>query len=530
MDKIKEKAGRYILYFAFFVLAGCFEWLGTLVKGPLALFFSLLSCAIFFSLILFWAFSVQRRMPNRRNRYLLSGIASFLLDFLILRFARYSIFPMEQTIKRYLWYAYYLPELFVPVLIAVMVVPMERRKPLGITLSLISFTFAILIFTNDLHQWAFILPEGDRSGDSYVHNWLFYLFMVYIIALLFLSLIFLIYRCRKQGGRNKFFFLPLLVLSLCVILDAAFFFLNLPMYKIPELMCFSFLAMFESCIPISLFPSNDSYEEYFSLSSTQALIIDEGGSLIAKSKRAILPSLQQREDSLRGEIFIDGDVRLRSGKIAGGWVLVEEDLSALRSLERRLAENKEELLGEQDLLVYENELKGKEASIKEKKEIFRTINQLGRSLLPDISLCLEMAKEGDYEFNVSEALLRLAYLKRKANLLLKEEKNVPLEELYLCIGESLRYLPCASSSSLEGEGEMGKKTMLRIYEDFELVAESLPEGLFFLLALKKEGNKASLRFFFSSKVDLPPLLKGKREEKISEEGHLLKLSYAEGKA
>lgn len=530
MDKIRGKAGRYILYFASFLLAGALQWLGKLTKGTLSLLFYVFSCAIFFALVLFWAFSAQRRMPSKRDRYLLLGIASLLLLFLIIRFARYFLFNAESSIARYLWYAYYLPELFVPVLVATMVVPLKGRRPFGIALSLVSLLFAIVIFTNDLHQWVFILDADDPSGESYAHNWFFYVFMVYIVAVLLLSVLFLIYRCKKQGGKKKFFFLPVAVLFSCVLIDALFFFFDLPMYQIPELMCFSFLALFESCIAISLFPSNDDYKEYFSLSSTQALIIDEGGSLIAKSKGAMLPSLQEREDALRGEIYINGGTRLRSARIAGGWVLIEEDLSSLRALEKRLLENKEELMGEQDLLVYENEVKGKEAAIKEKKEIFKTINQLGRTLLPDISLCLDKARAGDYARNISAALLRLAYLKRKANLLLKEEKSLPFEDLYLSINESLRYLPCSSSSRLRAEGEFPKKGILKIYEDFELVAESLPEGIFFLLDLKRAGNKARLRFFFSSEVALPSPLKGKRREEKGEEGHLLELVYAEGKA
>ena len=528
MDKVKDKAGRYILYFAFFILAGVFQWAAELTKDSLSLFFSVLSSAIFFALVIFWAFSVQRRMPNRRSRYLLSAISLLLLAFLVLRFVKYFLVE-EANLSRYLRYSFYLPELFVPILIAILGSPRKRRKAFAAILSSIGLIFAALIFTNDLHEWFFAFKGGDMFGDNVERGWLFYVVTVYTIVLLLLCLLFLIYRCRKQGTR-KFFLLPILVFALCLTFDVVSVLFSLPMYRIPELMCFTFLAIFESCIPISLIPSNDGYREYFASSSTKALIIDAENKLVAKSKGALLPSLAEREAALQGEIYLDGDLRLRSAKINGGYVLIEEDLSSLRELEKRLVESKEELEGEQDLLVYENEVKGKAAAIKEQKEIFKTIHQLSKALLPDISLCLLRAKEGDYAKNVSEALLRLAYLKRRANLLLKEEGSLPLDELSLCLKESLHYLPCPSSFESKGEGELSKKTILKIYEDFELVAEGLEGGLFLLLILRREEKGVSLRFFFSSKATLPPRLKGKRKESISEEGHLLELSYMEAKA
>ena len=529
MKMKREKLIRYILYFFFFLLAGILQWIANSCQGPLHVLFLLLAGAIFFALVLFWAFSVQRRMPNKRSRYLLSGIAAFLLFFLFVRFVKYFLVDESPKMLRYLWYCYYLPELYIPALSLILVSATKRRKLVsGIFLSA-SGIFSLLIFTNDLHQWAFLFKGDEKTGNLYVHNWLFYVMMAYILLTLFAALALLIYRCRKQGNR-RFFSLPILVFVSCTALDVISFTYDIAMYKIPELLCFTFVAIFESCIAISLFPNNDHYKEYFTFSSAPALIIDDEKKLVAKSKGAILPTILERNASLEGELYINGDIRLRSKKINGGYVLVEEDIAPLRKLERTLLENKEELLGEQDLLVYENEIKGKEAAIKEQKQVFKTINQLGRTLLPDISVCLLMAREGEYGKNVNAALLRLAYLKRKANLLLKEEKTLPLEELSLAIKESLNYVSNPSSFRLLDKGKASTKNLIRIYEDFELIVELLPEEVSFLLSLRKEENKLTLRFFFSSYVSLPPLLKGKKKVKDNEEGYRVDLTYLEAKA
>ncbi len=529
MSTKREKILRYVLYFFFFALAGALQWVAACFEWWLYMLCLILAAAIFFSLLLFWAFSIWRRIPNKRGRYLLLAISAFLLLFLLVRFVKFFLVDESPKILRYLLYCYYIPELFVPALSLILVSATKRRKLIsGIFLSASSI-FSLLVLTNDLHQWAFSFKGDEKIGILYGHQWLFYVMIVYIGATLFASLSLLIYRCKEQKSR-RFFFFPILVFLLCTGFDVVSFVYDLPMYKIPELLCFTFVAIFESCVAISLFPSNDHYEEYFLLSNAPALIVDRKNRLVAKSQGAILPSLAERQSSLQKELYINEGIRLQSKKINGGYVLVEEDIAPLKRLEKKLLENKEELLGEQDLLVYENEIKGKEAAIKEEKAAFKTINELGRTLLPDISVCLLMAREGDYVKNVSAALLRLAYLKRKANLLLKKEKTLPLEELSLAMKESLGYLSNPSSFTFLAKGVASKETILKVYEDFELIVELLPEGVCFLLNLGKSEGKLTMRFFFSSYLLLPPLLKGKRKAKENEEGYRLDLSYLENKA
>ncbi len=529
MGKKKEKILRYVIYFFFFLLAGVLQCIANSLEGTLHFLLLLSASAIFFGLLLFWTFSVQRRMPNKRSRNLLLSIAGFLLFFLLVRFIKYFLIDESPKMLRYLWYCYYIPELFIPALSLILVSATKHRKLVTSIFVSVSGLFSLLIFTNDLHQWAFRFKGDEVNGNLYDHNWLFFVLIFYVFATLLAALLLLIYRCKKQGNK-RFYMLPIIVFFFCLITDIVFFFYDLPMYKIPELLCFTFLAIFESCILISLFPSNANYREYFAFSSAPALIIDNENKLIAKSKGAILPSVLERNAALSGELYLNDDVRLRSQKIHGGYVLVEEDISSLRQLERTLLENKEELMGEQDLLMYENELKGREAAIKEQKAVFKTINQLGRTLLPDISMCLLMAREGDYAKNVNAALLRLAYLKRKANILLKEEKFLPFGELSLAINESLNYVSNPSSFRLVGKGKISMKNLLKIYEDFELIVELLPEEVSFLLTLSKEENKLTLRFFFSSYLSLPPLLKGKKKTKNNEEGYRVDLIYLEAKA
>ena len=523
----KKQGIRYLAYFLFFLLAGLFQFLGFREEGN-GVFFTLFANLTFFSLILVWTFSVDRRMPDRRSRIILVLIGGLFLLFFILRFTRFYIALDHVVACRYLWYLYYLPELFVPSLSLLLVLPPKRRKAgLALLLGSASLLFALTL-TNDLHQWAFRFSDPSFDSFSYVRMPLFYVDIAYLFAMVALTLGFLSFRARKTGGwmRRNFPFLLFLVLA---VMDLLFLDFELPFYKAPELLCFSYIALFESCVHCHLFPTNAHYREYFSHSAIPSLILDSDCAIYACSEGAVLPTLEERVRACSGEVDLDGRLSLRASPIPGGVVLVEEDVSSLRKAERELSEIQDSLNGERNLLLYENQMRAKEATLAEKKAIYHKIDALGESLFPEIALYLFAARQKDYEDNVKEALLRLAYLKRKANLLLKEEKVLPSEELALSIQESLQFCPSLSSFFYEKGGAMRKAEMLAIYEDLELILECLGKEVSFLLSLKRGEGGFLLAFLFSEPVSLPPLLKGKAKGKRSEEGYRLTLFYKEAR-
>ena len=517
---------RYVLYVFFFLLAGALQWLGFAFPFTATVLF-VLSSAIFFALVIFWAFALQRRMPDKRSRRMLMLIAALLLLFLVLRFARFYLFDSYPSVKRYLAYSYYLVELFVPALSFFLLFSYGKGKVAGIFFLALALILFALTFSNDLHQWAFVLNEERKRDFISSRGPLFYIDAAYTAFLTLLTIVFLVLRCWKMGKRIQHY-LPFLFFFASVIVDLLFLFFDWPMYKIPELLCFTFMVLFETCILVGLFPNNGSYKYFFSVSSVPSLILDEEGKIEAKSSTARLLSSKEKSLALEGETFIEGDIRVRAEKIPGGYLLVEDDLSSLKKAERVLEAKKEALLEEKDILLYENELSSKEAALKQRKAIFAKIDDLSRTLLPEISLCLFKARQGRYQENVKLALLRLAYLKRKANLLLKEEDSLPLQELGLAISESLRYclFPCAFTLAFKGKAK--KDTLLAVYGDFEAIAENVAESESVLLRLEKNEQGLSLRFLSLSPLPLPARLKGKKREKRIEEGSLLILIYKEG--
>lgn len=82
---------------------------------------------------------------------------------MVVRSAKYFIFWQPDAV-RYLWYLFYLPMLFVPMLALLIAMslgkPDEYKFPKGMSvLWIISGTLLLLVLTNDLHQFVFTFPK-----------------------------------------------------------------------------------------------------------------------------------------------------------------------------------------------------------------------------------------------------------------------------------------------------------------------------------------------------------------------------------
>ena len=116
-----------------FVLAGFFRQADR-VGAPLpsAAFF-LLTNLIYISLAMGWGFSISRRILHRGDRrWLLLGCAMAVL-WLFLRTVKYRFFN-DDTVTRYLWYLYYVPQILAPLFSLFAALQLGRRE--GDTFSL----------------------------------------------------------------------------------------------------------------------------------------------------------------------------------------------------------------------------------------------------------------------------------------------------------------------------------------------------------------------------------------------------------
>ena len=68
------------------------------------------------ALTIVWAITVRTRITDHRLRSLMLGIVACMLLYYILQISRYELLWNNITAKRYLWYAYYIPTMALPLL------------------------------------------------------------------------------------------------------------------------------------------------------------------------------------------------------------------------------------------------------------------------------------------------------------------------------------------------------------------------------------------------------------------------------
>lgn len=74
-------------------------------------------CQIYYGItVLLWGITVERRVTDKRVRSLLFGMVALLLLQFLLQACRYKFVSGKADFVRYVWYAYYIPILVVPLL------------------------------------------------------------------------------------------------------------------------------------------------------------------------------------------------------------------------------------------------------------------------------------------------------------------------------------------------------------------------------------------------------------------------------
>ena len=88
--------------------------------------FPYLRSFIYIGLFIAWGISIRRRIVQKQVAQYLTGISVLLILWFTFRCAKYFIF-WQPTVIRYLWYLYYLPMLFIPIL--ALLVALSLGKP-----------------------------------------------------------------------------------------------------------------------------------------------------------------------------------------------------------------------------------------------------------------------------------------------------------------------------------------------------------------------------------------------------------------
>lgn len=465
---------------------------------------------LFSSAIFIWIFQLQRRLLQVHVRRNLIGTAWMMIFWMALRNIKYDFLPDGHVTQRYAWYLYYIPLIFISLLMFLSVLyigrpydcPISRRWNL---LYIPSVALVMGVLTNDYHQLAFYFPKGLAGwyDNSYIHGVVYYGVVAWMSILFIAMLVIAFKRCAVPAKRKKIWIpmIPLFIgitFTICVISKRNMILTE--MFTLPEMGCFVFAAFMECLILAGLFPSNDNYGNFWNVSSIGAGIMDEEGNIRYRSAHSIAVTKEQVQRGAYQEVFLeDGNIVLRSHKIKGGFGYWTKDISEINQLNRQLAELGNVLEEENAMLDAENKIAAERTRVRQQNALYDSIAKSVRPKLDKIDRLLEMSLEEKFEETMKYACILNAYIKRYSNLLLlfHQKKQIDSNELRLAFAESLEYTELygiKSYLSYQGGGSMQGEYLLLIYKIFESALESaIPGANAVLVNLEVSDNTVSFQ-------------------------------------
>ena len=430
-----------------------------------------------FLAILLLIYFINHVSYTKQKIYLII-ISAFILTFMLLRAFKYISFGQEfEVVSRYLWYLYYLPILAVPTFLLITSLSNYFRNHKKVVLSIdliagsISLILLVIILLNDVHQKAFIFNENFLKWDSdYKYGLIYYLLMGYVVVLFTASFVIFIRQCKLSKGRKLAYIslVPFVLGIAWIIFDIFDLHIKIGGYKIvcefPETFCFMVVGYIFNLIHLHLISSNKEYGKIFQEMSLPAVIRDKSNQVIYKNSDI--------EDIKDDQLVIKNNL-YRNISISGGRITWVSDVSDINVIYQKLNEINERLKEEEQLNKLKNNLKAESLIVSEKNNLY---DEIAKDVVNESNRIMKLSKDikkdpSLYDKEMPVILLLSIYIKRIANLKLlsKEKEEMDVQELYLSINETLRYLEKLDiKTSLIGnkEGTYNSEQLFNAYSFF----------------------------------------------------------------
>ena len=486
----KRKYGVVLLVAVLMICAVCARVAAR--YGYYAEVLSIVRALIYIGLLAAWGISVQTRIIQTQVRRYLLVIAGLMLLWLTLRTVKYNTYHM--TAERFLWYGYYLPMLFIPVLAVLVALSLGKPENYRLPkwthfLYLPSALLFLLVLTNDLHQLVFFFPTGVLSTREYDYGIGYYVVLAWMVLCAAAALVIILAKCRIPQSR-RYLWLPVvpfaLALGYCAAYIKGVYWVWLLAGDLTVSMCLIITAIFESCIQCSLIQSNTHYAELFHASTIGALITDRDFSVACAAENARSVDSQTLMAAAESPVVTADGIRISEAPIRWGHVFWEDDISPMLAVLKELDATREELQSYGSILQAENAQKARRKKLEEQERLYRAMQE--KAAAPAVRLSnLAKALQGVQDADAARFLLWKmtvigAYLKRRSNLIFLADRDgmVPVSEVALCLNESmdnLRLHVRRCASRLDFEGELRLETAAALYDFFEAAIELAMDDL-----------------------------------------------------
>ena len=448
--------------------------------------------ALYLLLFALWGFSLDRRIIQTQTLHCLRLTAALMLLWLILRTLKYE-FVTDLTVARYIWYLYYLPMLFIPLLGVYIALSLGKSEEFRLTgrigaLAIIPGILFLLVITNDLHQQVFAFDSGVPGvpdNYSYSHGIFYFCSMGWMVACMIFSLVLLLKKSRVPCSKKKR--LAPFVIGCATVLYGILYLLGLPTVRwwlgdMNVVFCLLYAAIYESCIRCRMIQSNTGYVELFEATTLAACVADRSGNIVLRSRTAGEDMVCPKEGC---QIIRPNGIRISSASISGGYAVWQDNVLPLTELRARLSENKAKIRSNKEKLQEAYLIQKKLNELTEKNRIYNELETKYGEQIARIGQLLkqcEGAEPAETQSLLKRILLLGTYIKRDANLyfLSLEYELLPQQELRLTVDEAVRVMTvCGTECSVayHTTKPMLSSEVARLFDLLKIVAETTINGL-----------------------------------------------------
>ena len=115
---------------------------------------------VYFGIIFSWGMYVERSILSAKTRHMMLSVVFFMLMYILVGSAKHGVFLDGDFAGRFLWYLYYVPQIFATFLAFIIAFRVGKKEEYRLH-KIFNYLFAVGVIivigylTNDIHQLAF---------------------------------------------------------------------------------------------------------------------------------------------------------------------------------------------------------------------------------------------------------------------------------------------------------------------------------------------------------------------------------------
>ncbi|HZK27575.1 MAG TPA: histidine kinase N-terminal 7TM domain-containing protein [Thermoclostridium sp.] len=403
---------------------------------------------IYIIIVTIWTVSFMRRSMQKGISYSAFFVGIILNGWTLVRLIKYQIEGVP-ALTRYLWYAFYIFQLMLPLVMLWMAWAIDKPKdkilpPKWWRILAILITFLIiLVFTNDIHGHVLQLDLSRLDWDiEYSYGYGYYI-ILFVCMMNLIGVFVILMKKSMKSPRKKGFIIPLILFFMFGLYNYKYIIRDPFVYKTDLTIVTGLftMLMFEACIRSGLIPVNTKYIDLFTRSPLKLQIANKKGEMILTSASSTLinkDTLDKVLESSPVPIYKDEGSLLFANPIPGGYAIWQEDISKLYQLHREIKESTQMLMEANAILAEEEKLKRIINEKDAKKDLMDQLEAEIAESIEQMSVMIEeLPQSKSHIKETTQIALLLCYIKRRCNLFFKEmgTNTMVIDELIVYIDE-----------------------------------------------------------------------------------------------